>query len=385
LSFTQWAADISAQGLNNILTIIVIGVHLRHTYNTSTVKKALRYMAMKLGLHQGYWQKQPTDRFIEMAQKAEELGFDSVFTAEAYGSDCFTPLAAIAAHTSKIRLCTGVMQISARTPVCAAMSALTLDHISNGRLSLGVGVSGPQVVEGWYGQQFKRPLQRTKEWLAIFNQVIAREEGVTLDGAQYHLPYNGPDSLGLGKPLKSITHPLRKKIPVFLGAEGPKNIALAAEQFDGWLPIFVSPYRMDIFDESLKNKKDGFEIISMVNVAINDDLKAAMFPGKMTMALYLGGMGAKDENFHKNLMGRMGFGDAAQKVQDLYLAGKQAEAVEAVPDELVDEIALLGPKERIKERLQDWKASPVTQLLMGHDGGYESTVDTMEFLAEHIL
>ncbi len=340
---------------------------------------------MKLGLHQGYWQKQPTDGFIDLAKRAEALGFNSVFTAEAYGSDCFTPLAAIAAHTSKIRLCTGVMQISARTPVCAAMSALTLDHISNGRLALGVGVSGPQVVEGWYGQQFKRPLQRTREWLAVFQQVIARERAVELQGQQYQLPYNGPDSLGLGKPLKSITHPLRNKIPLFLGAEGPKNIALAAECFDGWLPIFVSPYRMNIFDESLKNKKDGFEMIAMVNVIINENLQEAMMPGKMTMALYLGGMGAKNVNFHKNLMGRMGFGDAAQKVQDLWMADKQLEAIEAVPDELVDEISLVGSKERIRERLQDWKKSPITELLMGHTGEFNSTVENMEFLAEQLL
>jgi F420-dependent oxidoreductase-like protein len=340
---------------------------------------------MKLGLHQGYWQKQPTDRFIELAQKAENLGFDAVFTAEAYGSDCFMPLAAIATHTSKIRLCTGVMQISARTPVCAAMSAMTLDHISNGRVSLGVGVSGPQVVEGWYGEQFKRPLQRTREWVDIFNQVIARESGVALDGKQYHLPYDGPDSLHLGKPLKSITHPLRKKIPLFLGAEGPKNIALAAEQFDGWLPIFVSPYRMAMFDESLKGKKEDFEILAMVNLIVNDNLQEALAPGKWTMALYLGGMGAKEDNFHKNLMARMGFGDEAQKVQDLYLAGKHMEAVEAVPDALVDEISLVGPKDRIRERLQDWKKSPVTHLLMGHSGAFDSTVDNMEFLAEAVL
>ncbi len=340
---------------------------------------------MKIGLHQGYWQKQPTDRFIELAQKAEALGFNSVFTAEAYGSDCFTPLAAIAATTSKIQLCTGVMQISARTPVCAAMSALTLDHISNGRLALGVGVSGPQVVEGWYGEQFKRPLQRTREWLDIFRQVIAREGGVELAGKQYQLPYQGPDSLGLGKPLKSITHPLRKKIPLYLGAEGPKNIALAAEQFDGWLPIFVSPYRMGIFEESLQEKKEDFEITAMVTLSINDNIKEALYPGKMTMALYLGGMGAKDDNFHKNLIGRMGFADAAQEIQDLYLAGKHAEAIDAVPDALVDEIALVGPKERIRERLQDWKKSPITQLLIGHSDDYDSTVSNMEFLAEQTL
>lgn len=340
---------------------------------------------MKLGLHLGYWQKQPIDRFIELAQRAEALNFDSVFTAEAYGSDCFTPLAAIASHTSRIRLCTGVMQISARTPVCAAMSALTLDHISNGRLALGVGVSGPQVVEGWYGQPFKKPLERTREWLEIFRQVIAREQPVEFQGNQYQLPYNGPNSLGLGKPLKSITHPLRKRIPVFLGAEGPKNVALAAEQFDGWLPIFVSPYRMDIFADSLAGRKPGFEINAMVNVIVNDNLEEALFPGKMTMALYLGGMGAKDENFHKNLIGRMGFGDAAEKIQDLFLAGKQMEAIQAVPDELVDEISLVGPKERIRERLQDWKRSGVTQLMMGHSGDFDKTVETMEFMASELL
>lgn len=340
---------------------------------------------MKLGLHLGYWQKQPTDRFIELAQQAERLGFDSVYTAEAYGSDCFTPLAAIATQTSKIRLCTGVMQISARTPACAATTAMTLDHLSNGRLCLGVGVSGPQVVEGWYGQQFKRPLERTREWLNIFKQVVAREEPVEFAGKQYNLPYNGPNSLGLGKPLKSITHPLRKKIPVFLGAEGPKNIALAAEQFDGWMPIFVSPYRMGIFDESLANKSDDFEINAMVNVIINDNLEEAMFPGKMTMALYLGGMGAKDENFHQNLMDRMGFGDEAQKVQDLWYDGKHEEAIKAVPDALVDEISLVGPKERIRERLQDWKKSAVTTIMMGHRDHYETSVDTMEFIASEVL
>lgn len=340
---------------------------------------------MKLGLHLGYWQKQPIDRFIELAQRAEQLGFDSVFTAEAYGSDCFTPLAAIAAHTSRIRLCTGVMQISARTPVCAAMTALTLDHISNGRLALGVGVSGPQVVEGWYGQPFRKPLERTREWLDIFRQVIAREAPVEYQGNQYQLPYAGPGSLGLGKPLKSITHPLRREIPVFLGAEGPKNVALAAEKFDGWLPIFVSPYRMDIFEESLAGRKPGFEINAMVNVIINDNLDEALLPGKMTMGLYLGGMGAKDENFHKNLIARMGFGDAAEKVQELFLAGDQMAAIQAVPDALVDEISLIGPRDRIRERLQDWRRSPVTQLMMGHTGDFDQTVSIMEFLAKEVL
>jgi len=338
---------------------------------------------MKLGLQLGYWQKHPTPRFIELAQIAERIGFDSVWTAEAYGSDCFTPLAAIAAHTNRIRLGTGVMQISARTPACAAMSALTLDHISNGRLLLGVGVSGPQVVEGWYGQPFTRPLERTREWLEIFRKVIAREEPVAFQGAQYQLPCN--DGVGLGKPLKSITEPLRKHIPVLLGAEGAKNVALAAERFDGWLPIFCSPYKMHIFDDSLAAARPGFEIAAMVNFGVDDDLQRALLPGKWTMALYLGGMGAKGMNFHQNLLGRMGYTDEAQKVQDLFLSGRQQEAVAAVPDALVDEISLLGPPGRIRERLQDWKKTRVSSLLIGHANDFDRTVANMELIAKEML
>jgi len=338
---------------------------------------------MKLGLHLGYWQKNPTPRFIELAQIAESIGFDSVWTAEAYGSDCFTPLAAIAASTTRIRLGTGVMQISARTPTCAAMTALTLDHISNGRLLLGVGVSGPQVVEGWYGQPFTKPLERTREWIQIFRKVIAREEPVEFHGEQYQLPCT--TGMGLGKPLKSITHPLRKRIPVVLGAEGPKNVALAAEAFDGWLPIFCSPYKMDIFDESLKPAKADFEVAAMVNLAVDEDMQRALLPGKWTMALYLGGMGAKGMNFHKNLLGRMGYAEDAQKIQDLFLSGRQQEAVDAVPDALVDEISLLGPPGRIRERLQDWKKTRVTSLLIGHSADFDLTVSNMELLAKELL
>lgn len=338
---------------------------------------------MKLGLHQGYWQKDPLPDFIQLAKDAEAMGFDKLFTAEAYGSDCFTPLAAIATHTSKIKLCTGVMQISARTPVCAAMTAMTLDHISNGRLCLGVGVSGPQVVEGWYGQPFNKPLERTREWLNIFRQVIAREHPVELDGNQYQLPLKG--GMGLGKPLKSITHPLRKHIPVFLGAEGPKNVALAADEFDGWLPIFVSPYNMKIFDESMQGAKDkkDYEICAMVNMNVDDNLENALLPVKYMLALYLGGMGAKSENFHKNLMGRMGYEEEVQRVQDIYFEKGQHEAAMAVPDRLADEISLCGPADRIKERLQDWKKSSVTTLMIGVSPfGNEVTRANMKILAE---
>jgi F420-dependent oxidoreductase-like protein len=341
---------------------------------------------MKLGLHEGYWQKDPLPNFIGLAKQAEDMGFDSVWTAEAYGSDALTPLAAIASHTSKIKVCTGVMQLSGRTPACAAMSALTLDHISNGRLCLGVGVSGPQVVEGWYGQPFPRPLERTREWLDIFRQVIAREKPVELDGRHYQLPVQG--GMGLGKPLKSITHPLRKHIPVFLGAEGPKNIQLAAEKCDGWLPIFVSPYRMGIFDESLAPAADksDFEIAAMVNMYVNDDLEAALMPVKYMLALYLGGMGAKSDNFHKNLMGRMGFGDEAQMVQDVFFEKGMEEAVKVVPDALADEISLCGPKDRIKERLADWQKSKVTTMMIGVSPfGEEATLENMRTLAELTL
>lgn len=338
---------------------------------------------MKLGLHQGYWQKDPLPEFIQLAKDAEAMGFDKLFTAEAYGSDCFTPLAAIATHTEKIQLCTGVMQISARTPVCAAMTALTLDHISNGRLNLGIGVSGPQVVEGWYGQPFPRPLERTREWLDIFRQVIARENPVELDGNQYQLPLKG--GMNLGKPLKSITHPLRKHIPVFLGAEGPKNVELACTKFDGWLPIFVSPDNMAMYEESLAKvpNKESFEICAMVNMNVNDNVADALLPVKYMLALYLGGMGAKSENFHKNLMTRMGYGDEVQKVQDIYFEKGQHEAAMAVPDRLADEISLCGPADRIKERLQDWKKSPVTTLMIGVSPfGNEATRQNMKILAD---
>ena len=337
---------------------------------------------MRLGLMVGYWMPDPWDP-TELVLEAERLGYDSAWTAEAYGSDCFTPLAAIAASTTRIRLGTGVMQISARTPTCAAMTALTLDHISNGRLLLGVGVSGPQVVEGWYGQPFTKPLERTREWIQIFRKVIAREEPVEFHGEQYQLPCT--TGMGLGKPLKSITHPLRKRIPVVLGAEGPKNVALAAEAFDGWLPIFCSPYKMDIFDESLKPAKADFEVAAMVNLAVDDDMQRALLPGKWTMALYLGGMGAKGMNFHKNLLGRMGYAEDAQKIQDLFLSGRQQEAVDAVPDALVDEISLLGPPGRIRERLQDWKKTRVTSLLIGHSADFDLTVSNMELLAKELL
>ena len=336
---------------------------------------------MKLGLSLGYWGSRPLDRFIELARRAEELGFDIVCTSEAYGSDAFTPLAAIAAQTSRIRLGTAIMQISARTPACAAMTALTLDHISNGRLCLGIGVSGPQVVEGWYGQPFRKPLERTREWLAIFRQIIARETPVTFEGQQYQLPYQGPGATGQGKALMSITHPLRREIPVFLGAEGPKNVELAATSFDGWFPFMMPPDRVDIYGDSLAKAKPGFEVLQSVSFSLTADPVAALLPIKKTLALYIGGMGSKEENFHKRVVERAGYAEAAQKIQDLWLAGRQQEAVMAVPDELADALSLVGSRDELRAKLARWRQSPATTLLIGLGGSFDETVRNMEVLA----
>ena len=319
---------------------------------------------MKIGLQLGYWGSHPPKDLLGMVTEAERMGYDSVWTAEAYGSDALTPLAYIAGHTSKIRLGTGIVQMSARTPTATAMAAMTLDHLSGGRMMLGLGVSGPQVVEGWYGQPFAKPLARTREYVSIVKQVLAREEPVTNAGPHYPLPYGGSNATGLGKPLKSITHPLRADLPVFLGAEGPKNVALAAELCDGWLPLYYSPFRNDVYAASLSNAKPGFEVTQGVVINITDDMEAGLRPIKEMLALYVGGMGAKDKNFHKELVSRMGFEAAANEIQDHYLAGRRKEAVAAVPDQLADEIALVGPVDRIRDRLQAWRETPVTSMLV---------------------
>ena len=336
---------------------------------------------MKLGLALGYWGSKPLDRFIELAQHAERLGFDIVCTSEAYGSDAFTPLAAIAARTSKIRLGTAIMQISARTPAAAAMTAITLDHISNGRLCLGIGVSGPQVVEGWYGQPFKRPLERTREWLAIFRKIVAREEPVTFEGAQYQLPYRGAGSTQQGKALMSITHPLRQHIPVYLGAEGPKNVELAMTECDGWFPFLMPPDRFDIYGDALALRKPGFEVLQSVSFSLDTNPITGYLPIKKMLALYVGGMGSKEENFHKRVLERAGYGEVAQKIQDLWLGGRQKEAVMAVPDELADALSLIGSRDSLREKLGRWKHSPATTLMIGVADTFEETVNNMEVLA----
>ncbi len=320
--------------------------------------------SLKVGLQLGYWSANPPENFLELAKEAETLGFDSVWTAEAYGSDALTPLAWIGSQTERIRLGTGVCQLSARSPTAMAMAAMTLDHLSKGRMILGLGVSGPQVVEGWYGAPFSKPLSRTREYIDIIRQVLARETPVSNKGEHYPLPYQGKGSWGLGKPLKSIVHPYREDLPIFLGAEGPKNVALAAEVCDGWLPLYYSPFRQETYSASLTNARSDFEITHGVVVNITDDIEQGLMPVKHMLALYVGGMGAKKRNFHKELVTRMGFGEEADKVQELFLSGKKVEAAHAVPDALADEISLVGPEGRIRERISVWRETPVTSLLV---------------------
>ncbi|MGE4609194.1 MAG: LLM class flavin-dependent oxidoreductase, partial [Myxococcota bacterium] len=241
---------------------------------------------MNIGLQLGYWGAAPPTDLIGVAQEAESLGYDSIYTAEAWGSDAFTPLSWIGAHTSKIRLGTSVVQLSARTPTATAMATLTLDHLSGGRMILGLGVSGPQVVEGWYGAPFSKPLSRTREYIDIVRQVLRREAPVTSPGPHYPLPYTGENAWGMGKPLRPITHPPRADVPIFMGAEGPKNVALAAEIADGWLPLYYSPYRPEVYADSLKNAKPDFEIAQMTIFNVADDVETGLMPVKAMLGFY---------------------------------------------------------------------------------------------------
>ena len=333
----------------------------------------------KLGLQFGYWTARPRTarELVEAATFAEGLGFDSIWTGESWSSDAFSPLAAVAAATRKVRLATGIAQMSARTPTAMAMHAMTLDGLSEGRAVLGVGVSGPQVVEGWYGRPFAKPLARTREYVDIVRQAIAREAPVEAPGPHYPLPYRGEDAVGLGKPLKLITHPLRREIPIFLGAEGPRNVALAAEIADGWVPLYYSPYRPEVYEEPLRHAKSGFEVAVNVAVHIADEVAEALWPIKATLGFYIGGMGARSRNFHTELMARMGYEDEAFRIQELFFAGRRDEAIAAVPDAFADEISLVGPKERIAERLAAWRSTPVTTLLVSG-----ADPDTMRLLAD---
>lgn len=331
---------------------------------------------MKLGLQLGYWYAQPPVGVPELIADAERLGYDSIWTAEAYGSDAFTPLAWWGAQTTRVKLGTDLAQLSARTPTATAMTAMTLDHLSGGRFVLGLGVSGPQVVEGWYGQPFGRPLERTREYVEIMRRIWARKEPVTFEGAQHTLPVpaDRAGATGLGKPLKSIVHPLRPDIPVYLGAEGPKNIALAAEIGDGWFPIFYAPTNDDYAQAALaegfarpgaRHGADDFEVAATVPVICDDDVERAADGMRPFLALYIGGMGAKEANFHLDVFARMGYEAEAQEIQRLYLAGDKVEATALVPRKLVEEVALIGPRDKIRDELQRWDESLMTTMLIG--------------------
>jgi F420-dependent oxidoreductase-like protein len=324
---------------------------------------------MKLGLSIGYSRAQ-LDVPVKLVQRAEELGYDSVWTAEAYGSDAVTPLAYLAALTKRIKLGTGIMQLAARTPANAAMSAATVDAMAGGgRFIAGIGVSGPQIVEGWYGQPWGRPYYRMKDYVAIMRKIFAREAPVTHDGREISLPYAGPGSSGLAKPLKSILH--MNPIPIYLATGSESTVKLTAEIADGWLPMGFVPGAMAEYrpwlEEGFRRAGNGkgfhnFTIQASVHVEVENDVKAALDRLKPEVALYVGGMGHKTKNFHNDIMVRRGFGDAAKRIQELYLAKRKDEAIAAVPDEWVDFKSLVGPPARIKQRYRAWEDSGADSL-----------------------
>ena len=329
---------------------------------------------LKLGLNTGYWAAGPPPGAEEAVAEAERLGFSSIWTAEAYGSDVLTPLAWWGAKTKRVHLGTGIMQLSARQPAAAAMAAMTMDHLSGGRFILGLGVSGPQVVEGWYGMPFAKPLARTREYIAILRAIWARKEPVVFKGDHYRLPLEG--GTGLRKPLKSTVHPLREDIPVYLAAEGPKNIALAAELCDGWLALFFSPHAEDLYRPNLeegfaredaRRSLDDFEVAATVPLIVTDDVEVAADMLRPMYALYFGGMGAKTQNFHANVPIRMGYEAVIREVQDLYLDGKRQEAAAKLPTGLIEQLALIGPADKVRHDLEAWRDSIATTLLVSGD------------------
>lgn len=342
--------------------------------------------ALRLGLNLGYWPGGPPPGAAEAVLEADRLGFDSVWTAEAYGSDALVPLAWWGAATQRIKLGTSIVQISARTPAATAMAAMTLDHLSGGRLILGLGVSGPQVVEGWYGQPFAKPLARTREYIAILRDIWAREGPVTSPGPHYQLPIAG--GTGLGKALKSSVRPLRAEIPIFLAAEGPKNIALAGELCDGWLALFYSPHHDGFYREALGEglRRPGarrtaaqFEVAATVPLIVTDDIESAADAVRPMYALYFGGMGARGTNFHADVAIRMGYEADVARIQELFLSGHKDEAAAAVPTRLVQQLTLIGPPDKIRHDLEAWRESIVTTLLISGDA------QTLRTAAELVL
>jgi F420-dependent oxidoreductase-like protein len=327
---------------------------------------------LKLGYTIGYWGSGPPADARETLLEAERLGYDSAWTAEAYGSDALTPLAWWGAATERITLGTAIVQMSARTPAATAMAAITMDHLTGGRFVLGIGASGPQVVEGWYGQPYPRPLARTREYVEIIRRILERREPVVFDGEHYQLPLDGGS--GLGKPLKSTVHPLRPDLPIYLAAEGPKNVSLAAEICDGWLPLFFSPSQDQFYRDCLNEgfaasghpeRARSFEVAAPVVIVPGDDVEACADFVRPFLALYAGGMGARGVNFHFEVFARMGYEDVALRVQDLYLAGDKAKAAAAIPLAMVEDVALVGPPDKIRDELEQWRESCLTTMLVG--------------------
>jgi F420-dependent oxidoreductase-like protein len=341
---------------------------------------------LRLGMNVGYWAGGPPAGAAEAVLEAERLGFDSLWTAEAYGSDALMPLAWWGAATQKLKLGSAIVQISARTPAATAMAAMTLDYLSGGRLILGLGVSGPQVVEGWYGQSFAKPLARTREYIGILRDIWARRGPVTSDGPYYPLPL--PGGTGLGKPLKSSLRPLREDIPIYLAAEGPKNIALAGELCDGWLALFYSPQHDDFYRAALaeglarpgaRRSEQEFEVAATVPLIVTDDIEQTADALRPMYALYFGGMGAQKANFHADVAIRMGYEAEVATIQEHYLAGRKDDAAAAVPTKLLEQLTLIGPKDKIRHDLEAWRESIVTTLLIGGDSA------TLRAAAELVL
>lgn len=330
---------------------------------------------MKLGLISGYSGAKMQIR-IDAIKDAEAMGYESIWTAEAYGSDAVTPAAWILAQTTKMKVGTAIMQMPARSPAMTAMTAMSLAELSGGRFILGLGASGPQVVEGWHGVAYGKPVTRLKEYVSIVKQIVARKDKVTFDGDMYQLPYAGPGATGLGKPLKSILH-CEEELPIYAATITNAGVAAAAEVADGFFPVWMDPEQYAVFDAPIQKgfqaagDKDmtQFDIAPFVTVVMGDDVEQCMMPIRGNMALYIGGMGARDKNFYNDYAKRLGFEDAAVEIQDHFLAGRKDEAMAAVPAELIDACHLVGPAERIRERLQRWKQADaqgqVSSMLLG--------------------
>lgn len=346
---------------------------------------------MKLGLLMGYSGRKISIP-LDAIQFAEKLGYDSAWTAEAYGNDAVTAATWILAHTKKITVGTSIMQMPARSPAMAAMTAMSLAQLSGDRFIIGVGASGPQVVEGWHGVPYGKPVTRLKEYVQIMRTIFERKEALQFDGKEYQVPYHGHGATGLGKPLKSIVH-IDKPIPIYAATLTPAGVAAAAEVADGFFPVWMDPEQYKVFEEPINkgfaaagNGKSlqNFDICPFVNASMGNDVAACMAPLKNHMALYIGGMGAKGKNFYTDYATRLGFGDAAAKIQDLYLAGKKEEAAAMVPDALVDACHLVGPADRIKDRAQRWieagKKRHVHSMLVRAD-----SKETLELLAKIFL